>query len=141
MAGLNYFLTHGARGGEGTDLLGEKRDVKVWLGWLEKLAHGDVEAIETPIGLIPRYEDLVELFDGIDKEYPTSLYDKQFALYVDNILARIELQEEAYGEGENVPSQLFEIYQEQREGLEALREKYGSVVSVEQLIEANRERA
>lgn len=141
MAGLNYFLTHGARGGEGTDLLGEKRDVKVWLGWLEKLAHGDVEAIETPIGLIPRYEDLVELFAGIDKEYPKSLYDKQFALYVDNILARIALQEEAYSEGENVPSRLFEIYQEQREGLEALREKYGSIVSVEQLIEANRERA
>jgi len=31
MAGLNYFLTHEARGGTGKALLGEKRDVKVWL--------------------------------------------------------------------------------------------------------------
>ena len=34
-----------ARGGSGTKLLGEKRDVKVWLGWLERYAHGDLSAI------------------------------------------------------------------------------------------------
>jgi len=136
MAGLNYFLTHGARGGEGDKLLGEKRDVKVWLDWLELRAHGDVQAIETPIGYIPKYEDLKELFAGIGKEYPKELCDKQFALYVDNILARIDLQEEAYRKEENIPARLFEVYQEQREGLEALRAKYGAVVSVEQLVEA-----
>jgi len=136
LAGLNYFLTHGARGGEGSKLLGEKRDVKVWLGWLELRAHGDVEAIETPIGFIPKYEDLEELFDGIDKAYPKELYDKQFAFYVDNILARIDLQEEAYRKEENIPAKLFEVYQEQREGLESLKAKYGPIVSVEQLIEA-----
>jgi phosphoenolpyruvate carboxykinase (GTP) len=136
MAGLNYFLTHGARGGEGGKLLGEKRDVKAWLGWLELRAEGDVEALETPIGFIPKYEDLKNLFAGIGKEYPKELYDKQFALYIDNILARIDLQEEAYKKEENIPSKLFEVYEEQRKGLEALKEKYGSVVSVEQLIEA-----
>jgi phosphoenolpyruvate carboxykinase (GTP) len=137
MAGLNYFLTHDARGGGGKGLLGEKRDVKVWLGWLERVAHEEVERIETPIGYIPRYEDLKELFAEIDKEYPRELYDKQFALYVDNILARIELQEEAYRKEENVPPRLFAIYAEQRAGLEALKEDYGAIVSVEQLIEAN----
>jgi phosphoenolpyruvate carboxykinase (GTP) len=136
IAGLNYFLTHGARGGEGSKLLGEKRDVKVWLGWLELRAHGDIGAIETPIGYIPRYEDLKELFAGIDKEYPKALYDKQFAFYVDNILGRIDLQEEAYRKEKNVPPRLFEVYEEQRAGLEALKAKYGSIVSVEQLIEA-----
>ena len=35
MAGLNYFLTHEARGGSGKGLLGEKRDVHIWLDWLE----------------------------------------------------------------------------------------------------------
>ncbi|RLC89219.1 MAG: phosphoenolpyruvate carboxykinase, partial [Chloroflexi bacterium] len=139
MAGLNYFLTHGARGGEGDGLLGEKRDVKVWLGWLELRAHGDVEAIETPIGFIPKYEDLVELFAGIGKEYPQELYEQQFAFYVDNIIARIDLQEEAYGKEENIPTRLFEVYAEQRKGLEALKAKYGSVVSVEQLVEAARD--
>jgi len=134
MAGLNYFLAHEARGGEGNGLLGEKRDVKVWLGWLELVAHGDVEAIETPIGFIPQYDDLARLFAGIGKEYPRELYDRQFAFYVDNILARIDLQEEAYGK-ENIPAKLFQVYAEQRKGLEALKAKYGPVVSVEQLVE------
>ncbi|MCK5618342.1 MAG: phosphoenolpyruvate carboxykinase (GTP), partial [Candidatus Krumholzibacteria bacterium] len=63
MAGLNYFLTHEARGGtEGKKLLGEKRDVKVWLGWLELLAHKEIDVIETPVGFIPKYEDLKGLF-------------------------------------------------------------------------------
>ena len=136
LAGLNYFLTHGARGGEGTKLLGEKRDVKAWLGWLERRAHGDVDAIDTPIGYIPKYEDLKELFAGIDKDYPRELYDKQFSFYLDNILARIDLQEEAYGKETGVPPQLFQVYSEQRAGLEALKEKYGSVVTPDQLAEA-----
>ncbi|MBN1919720.1 MAG: phosphoenolpyruvate carboxykinase (GTP), partial [Anaerolineae bacterium] len=133
MAGLNYFLTHGARGGEGKKLLGEKRDVRVWLGWLEQYANGDVSAIETPIGYIPRYEDLEGLFAGIGKAYPRELYDKQFAFYVDNILARISLQEEAYRKEAGVPEALFEVYREQRQGLEGLKAAYGSIVSVEQL--------
>jgi phosphoenolpyruvate carboxykinase (GTP) len=139
IAGLNYFLTHGARGGEGDGLLGEKRDVKVWLGWLELMAHGDIDAIETPIGFIPKYEDLKKLFAGIDKEYPKDLYDKQFAFYVDNILGRIDLQEEAYRKEENVPARLFEVYEEQRAALEGLKAKYGPIVSVEQVIEATEE--
>jgi phosphoenolpyruvate carboxykinase (GTP) len=136
MASLNYFLTHGSRGGEGSELLGEKRDVKAWLGWLERRAVGDVEAIGTPIGFLPKYEDLKELFTGIDKPYPKELYDRQFALYVDNILSRIKLQEEAYNKEQNIPRKLFEVYEEQRKGLEALKQKYGPIVSVAQLIEA-----
>ncbi|MBD3858004.1 MAG: phosphoenolpyruvate carboxykinase (GTP) [Acidobacteria bacterium] len=137
LAGLNYFLTAGARGGEGTRLLGEKRDVKVWLNWLERRSHNDIDAIATPIGFIPKYDDLKELFDEkISKEYPRDLYDTQFSLYVDKILARIDLQEEAYGKEDNVPQQLFEVYDEQRKGLDALKEKYGSVVTPAQLEEA-----
>ncbi|MBN2509147.1 MAG: phosphoenolpyruvate carboxykinase (GTP) [Spirochaetales bacterium] len=134
MAGLNYFLTEGSRGGEGKKLLGEKKDVKVWLGWLELRANKDVDAIETPIGFIPKYEDLKKLFAGIDKEYPVELYNKQFAFYVDNIVSRLDLQTEAYKKDENVPSKIFDIYAKQKEELLALKEKYGSVVSVENLI-------
>jgi phosphoenolpyruvate carboxykinase (GTP) len=134
LAGLNYFLTHEARGGDGSGLLGEKKDVKVWLSWLERRSHGDVEAIETPIGYLPLYEDLEKLFrELIDKDYPRSLYDMQFSLYLDNILARIELQQEAYGKEENLPAKLFEVYAEQKQGLEALKDKFGSVVTPAQL--------
>lgn len=133
MAGLNYFLTHANRGSDGKGLLGEKRDVKVWLGWLELFSHGDVEGIETPIGYIPKYEDLKKLFAAIDKDYPKSLYDMQFSLYVDNIVARIDLQTEAYGKEENLPPQLFEVYQAQKTGLLALKEEHGAIVHPDSL--------
>jgi phosphoenolpyruvate carboxykinase (GTP) len=134
MAGLNYFLTHEARGSSGKKLLGEKRDVKVWLAWLERRAHGEVDAIETPIGLIPRFEDLKPLFKTlIDKPYPKDLYDRQFSLYVDNILSRLDLQKKAYAKEENIPQRLFEVLEDQRNGLSALKGKFGAVITPEQL--------
>ncbi len=133
MAGLNYFLTHEDRGGAGTGLLGEKKDVKVWLGWLELFAHGDVEGIETPVGFLPRYDDLVPLFKSIDKEYPKSLYDMQFALYIDKIIDRIELQKEAYGKEKDIPDELYEVYAKQKTDLEQIKEKHGMIVVADKL--------
>ncbi len=134
MAGLNYFLTDEARGGTSSKLIGEKRDVKVWLAWLERHAHNEVEVIETPIGNLPKYDDLKALFKSIiDKEYTRDLYIKQFSLYIDKIIARIDLQVEAYSKEPHIPGKLFEIYQAQKEGLMALREKYGPIVKPSQL--------
>ena len=137
LAGLNYFLTHEARGGTSKKLLGEKRDVKAWMAWLERRAHGEVDAIETPIGYLPKYEDLKDLFKSkIDKDYPEDLYTKQFSLYIDNIIARIDLQTEAYGKEKNIPQKLFDIYNEQRQELVALKDKYGKIVTPKQLEES-----
>ena len=129
MAGLNYFLTDNARGGITNRLLGEKKDVKVWLAWLERYAHQEADCIETPVGNLPLYRDLAPLFEEIiDKPYPKDLYDRQFSLYVDNIIARIELQEAAYTKEENIPGRLFEILAQQKEMLEAWKQTKGSVI-------------
>jgi phosphoenolpyruvate carboxykinase (GTP) len=134
LAGLNYFLSHEARGGSSKKLLGEKKDVKAWMAWLERRAHQEVDAIETPIGYVPKYEDLKRLFkERIDKEYSQDLYTKQFSLYIDNIFARIDLQVEAYGKEKNIPPRLFDILNRQRAELHALKEKYGPVVTPQQL--------
>jgi len=134
LAGLNYFLNEESRGGSSKKLIGEKRDVKVWLGWLERYAHSDVKAIETPVGNIPRYEDLKDLFKSvIDKDYSEELYEKQFSLYIDNIVDRVDLQIEAYGKEDNVPEMCFEILKEQKEGLTALKESFGSIVKPSQI--------
>ena len=136
MAGLNYFLTDKARGGTSSKLIGEKRDVKVWLAWLERLAHNEVDVIKTPVGNLPTFDDLKNLFKTIiDKEYTEELYVKQFSLYIDNIVSRIDLQLEAYGKEPDIPEKLFEILKAQREGLAALRNTYGSVVTPSQLEE------
>ncbi len=137
MAGLNYFLTHGARGGEGTKLLGEKRDVKVWLGWLERRAHGDVDAIETPIGYIPKYDDLKELFAEHRQGLPARPLRQAVLL-----LRRQHRRPHRPAEGglrqggRTSRRSLFEVYDEQRQGLMALKEKYGPVVTPTQLAEA-----
>ncbi len=137
LAGLNYFLTEEARGGTSSKLLGEKKDVKVWMAWLEGRARQEVDAIETPIGYLPKYEDLKNLFESrIGKEYPEDLYKKQFSLYVDNIVARIELQIESYGKEKNIPPKLFDILKEQRQELTALKEKFGPIVTPRQMTNA-----
>jgi phosphoenolpyruvate carboxykinase (GTP) len=139
LAGLNYFLTHEARGGEGKKLLGEKKDVHVWMGWMERLIHGEVESIVTPIGHLPKFDDLKTLFKTlVDKDYDRDLYDRQFSLYIDNIVKRIDMQKEAFEKEENIPPKLFEVYAEQKRGLLALKERFGSVVRPDQLEDASR---
>ena len=134
MAGLNYFLTDKARGGESSKLLGEKRDVKVWLSWLERYAHNEIDYIATPIGNLPRYDDLKLLFKQIiDKEYTKELYIKQFSLYLDNIIKRIELQQDAYAKEQGIPQILFDILAEQKKALLALKDAHGSILSPEVL--------
>jgi len=129
MAGLNYFLTEKSRGGESDRLLGEKKDVKVWLAWLERYAHNEAGCIKTPIGNLPLYQDLARLFEKIiDKEYPKALYDRQFSLYVDNIVKRIVLQETAYAKEAGIPGRLFEILAQQKEQLLAWKQTKGAVI-------------
>lgn len=136
MAGLNYFLTHEARGGTSKKLLGEKKDVKVWLAWLERKAYKDVASIDTPIGELPLFDNLKSLFKSIiDKTYPIDLYNQQFSLYIDNIVSRIDLQLDAYSKEERIPENLFTILRKQHKGLLLLRKTYGPVVSPDQLLE------
>lgn len=136
MAGLNYFLTHASRGGNSSKLLGEKRDVKVWLAWLERLAHNEVNVIESPMGYLPKFDDLKNLFKSvIDKDYTEELYLRQFSLYIDKIVGRIDMHTEAYDKEPGISEKLFEILREQKEGLLALKKTYGPVVTPSQLEE------
>ena len=86
---------------------------------------------------MPKYEDLKKLFASkINKEYPEDLYEKQFSLYINNIIDRIDLQLEAYGKDTNIPQKLFDILQKQREELLALKDKFGAIVTPKQLYTA-----
>ncbi len=135
ISGLNYFLTHEERGGSGKGLLGEKRDVPVWLSWLDRFANKEVEAIETPIGYIPKYDDLKKLFkEVINKDYPEDLYTMQFSLYIENIIKRIDLQDEAYHKEEGIPERFFEVLKGQKAELEALKAKSGAVIKPNDLL-------
>ncbi|MEE9602335.1 MAG: phosphoenolpyruvate carboxykinase (GTP), partial [Thermoguttaceae bacterium] len=74
--GVNYFL----RGKDGRFVNGI-RDKHVWVKWMELRVHGEVEAIETPTGLIPKDEDLKRLFRQVlDKDYAHEDYIEQFTI-------------------------------------------------------------
>ena len=134
MASLNYFLTDEARGGTTKKLLGEKRDVKVWLTWLAKLANKEVSGMKTALGIVPKYEELKTLFtELLKKEYSKELYEKHFSLYIDNILRLIDMQVAAYKKEVNVPDIYFKTQETKKARLEALKAEKGAVVSPEEL--------
>jgi phosphoenolpyruvate carboxykinase (GTP) len=47
----------------------------------------------------------------------------------------VDLQIEAYGKEKNIPPKLFDILKKQRHELTALKEKYGPIVTPQQLEE------
>ena len=80
----NYFLKD-----QNGRFLNHKLDKKVWILWAEKRVHGEVDAIETPVGFIPIYEDLVPLFrSALDKDYSRADYDAQFTVRIDGYRAK-----------------------------------------------------
>ena len=123
---VNYFLRD-----ENGNWLNHKLDKAVWLKWMELRVHGDVDAIETPIGYIPKYEDLKRLFKQVlNKDYSREDYEKQFTIRVPELLAKIERIEKIYREQvKEVPEELFEILEDERKRLLEAREKYGDYIS------------
>jgi phosphoenolpyruvate carboxykinase (GTP) len=129
---MNYFLK-----GENGDYLNEKTDKKVWVLWAEGRVHGDFEAITTPIGNLPKYEDLKTLFEGAfeDRSYSKEEYEAQFCIRVKMYLDKLDRMEAIYGEEQDMPEEFWHILNEQRSQLEAYREKFGDVVSPFELYE------
>ncbi len=124
--GVNYFL----RDSEGNFVNGV-RDKHVWVKWMELRVNGDVDAVETPTGLIPRYDDLVRLFSEVlDKEYSVEDYERQFSIRISENLAKIERVQDFYRKSvTDAPGRLFDELASQRDRLEQARAKYGDYVS------------
>ncbi len=64
---------------------------KVWLHWAEQRVHQEVEALKTPTGLIPRYDDLKKLFREIfNEDYTKQEYEYQFSFRCHAWLAKLD---------------------------------------------------
>ncbi len=124
--GVNYFLK-----GQDGSYLNVMEDKRVWLKWMELRVHGEVGALRTPAGFIPRYQDLQHLFhEHLGKEYPEEAYVEQFALRLDKKLAKMLRIEKIYRESvPETPAVLFAVLQAQRQRLEALQKSKGDWVS------------
>ncbi len=122
----NYFLKD-----EDGEYLNGMADKQVWVKWMELRVHGDLRAIRTPTGHIPRYEHLGPLFgEVLGKNYAEADYERQFTLRIPENLAKIDRIEEIYRtQVAGTPEVLFDILGAQRQRLTAAREKHGEYIS------------
>jgi phosphoenolpyruvate carboxykinase (GTP) len=114
----NYFLKEDGK------FLNGMLDKKVWLMWMEGRVHGEFEAIESPIGYLPKYEDLKILFRTyLEKDYSKEDYVQQFTIRIGNLQERLDRVEEIYEQEEGIPEIFLSSITEQRTRLEQLNEK------------------
>jgi phosphoenolpyruvate carboxykinase (GTP) len=117
----NYFLKD-----ENGKYLNGMLDKLVWVMWAEGRTQGDFGAIKTPVGYLPKYDDLKELFiQYLDKDYKKNDYEKQFSIRVDKILQKIERIETMYKKEENVPEFFWNTLNSQRDHLIKLKDERG----------------
>ena len=127
---VNYFLKD-----KSGNFLNEKTDKKIWYKWVELRVHNDVEAINTPTGRIPKYEDLKVLFkEVLNKDYSVEDYNKQFMIRVPENLKKIERIKKIYEtQVINTPEILFETLEAQHQRLNEVQKKYGDYITPDKL--------
>jgi phosphoenolpyruvate carboxykinase (GTP) len=127
--GVNYFLKDRDNG----KFLNAIQDKHVWIKWMELRVHNEVEAIKSPTGWLPKYEDLRRLFNQVlGKDYGKEDYIKQFTIRVPENLAKIERVQRFYQENvTDTPLELFGILYLQRERLLEAQARFGDYISPE----------
>jgi phosphoenolpyruvate carboxykinase (GTP) len=124
--GVNYFLKD-----KDGKFLNDKLDKKVWLKWIELRCNNDVQGVETPVGIIPKYEDLVRLFsEYLNKDYKKDDYIKQFIIRVPENLSKLDRIEKIYREQvKDTPEIVFVELNNERKRLLEAREKFGDCIN------------
>jgi phosphoenolpyruvate carboxykinase (GTP) len=127
---VNYFI----RSKDGK-FLNEKNDKKVWFKWMELRVNGDVQAIETPTGRIPKYEDLVPLFKNlVQHKYTREEYNAQFTVRVKEQISKIDRITQTYQtQVSDTPKILYETLEAQKKRLLKAQEKFGDYISPDKL--------
>ena len=116
----NYFLKD-----EAGKYVNDKMDKRVWLLWAEGRVYSEFEAVETPVGLIPKYEDLRTLFvRELNKDYAKAEYLQQFSLRVTKYLEKMERMIKIF-ENIEMPAAFTEELKTQNERLKLAKAKYG----------------
>ena len=98
---------------------------------MELRAHGEADAIATPTGLIPLYDDLKRLFkETLGKDYSRDDYVRQFTIRVPGNLAKIQRVTEFHRtQSTDTPAVVFDVLEQQRQRLETLQQAKGDNVS------------
>ncbi len=127
---VNYFLKD-----KNGDFLNAKTDKKIWYKWAELRVHNEVDAIDTPTGRIPKYDDLKRLFkEVLNKDYTEENYKQQFMIRIPENLAKIERIKKIYETDViDAPKILFDTLEKQKQRLLEAQKKYGDYITPDKL--------
>jgi phosphoenolpyruvate carboxykinase (GTP) len=128
--GVNYFLKD-----INGKYLNDPQDKHVWIKWMEKRVHGEVDVIEAPTGQIPKYDDLKVIFKELyNKEYTKEDYTAQFTIRVQENIDKIKRVHKFYKTKVTyTPEAVFWVLNQQYERLLTAKEKHGDYITPEQL--------
>jgi phosphoenolpyruvate carboxykinase (GTP) len=116
----NYFLRLDGK------YMNSKVDKKIWVLWAEGRVNEDYEAIKTPIGFIPHYKDLRQLFKTVfDKDYTEEEYIQQFSIRLTKYLEKTARMEQFYREEQNMPREFWDTLNQQKRELQELKVRTG----------------
>jgi len=123
---VNYFLRD-----EKGNFLTHKLAKKVWLHWAEQRIHNEVDVYRTPLGFIPKYEDLKTLFQQIFQEdFSRELYQELFKFRIDAWAAKISRAIRFYKRtAPDCPEEYYRIWRSTIKKLQDLRHEFGPFIA------------
>ncbi len=123
--GLTIFLKD-----ENNKFLNSKEDKRIWVSWAVKRVEETTDAIYTPIGFIPFYEDLKALYKRVlGREYSKEEYEKQFKIKLKRYLEKTDRIIGIYLKFDDIPSEIISELEMQRKRIIDYISKYGDSVS------------
>ena len=121
----NYFMR-----GEDGKFMTSKLAKKVWLHWAEGRVHGEYEALDTPTGKIPLYEDLKALFkEHLDEDFSKEKYDYLFTFRCTKWVDKLERTKAYYKKMDpNTPQEIFDYWDAAIAKINKAKEQYGDLI-------------
>lgn len=122
---VNYFLKD-----EKGNFLTHKLAKKVWLHWAERRIHNELDAHRTPMGFIPKYEDLKSLFLEIfEEDFPEDLYRQLFKFRIDAWIAKLSRAISFYQRmAPDCPEEYYAVWKSMVAKLEELKREFGPFI-------------
>ena len=123
---VNYFLLD-AKG----NFLTHKLAKKVWLHWAERRIHGEADAWRTPLGFIPKYDDLREMFrEYLQQDFTKDVYEELFKFRIDPWIGKLSRAIRLYEtKAPDCPEEYFQIWKSTIENLKKNRTEYGPFIA------------
>lgn len=121
----NYFMRNTAG-----NFITSKLAKKVWLHWAEGRLHGVYDAYDTPTGKIPRYEDLVILFQKhLEEKFSKEDYEYLFSFRCSGWIGKLERTKAFYTKMDPyTPQELFDYWDQAIEHIQVAKERFGDVI-------------